>query len=383
MRKKREAGSQNSGRTETFPTENRKAKVLLHPLTCKGPQRRLFARHMPRVPILCALLVIGSGAALAQGATLRPKPRPMATKPVNPVESHSLAPVIYPPSSQVQGGKAAVPVFFRAELRPEPRPQATRARGAKRFDRLARVDPTVPVFFHADLRPQARPRFVAGGGGGALALVASPMKVAAVAGAAKAALSRRKAPARGNTPATPVAFNPAERAICGDRAIRGVPVPSIRGKRRGCGIANPVKVSRIDGVRLERPVTINCTTAKALKRWVKHGLKPTLGRMGGGVRSLEVIAGYSCRTRNSRPGARLSEHAKGNAVDIAGFTLANGQRISVKEDWGRGRKGRVLERLQNAACGPFGTVLGPRANHYHRDHFHFDVARYRSGPYCR
>jgi len=63
--------------------------------------------------------------------------------------------------------------------------------------------------------------------------------------------------------------------------------------------------------------------------------------------------------------------------------LKSGQEITVLTDWGRGDRGRALRQMWRAACGPFGTVLGPEANRFHRDHFHFDTARYRSGSYCR
>ncbi len=105
----------------------------------------------------------------------------------------------------------------------------------------------------------------------------------------------------------------------------------------------------------------------------------------GGILFLfaDVIFGYACRTRNSQPGARISEHAKGRAIDIAAFKLHDGNELSVQDDWGKGRRGRVLRRLHESACGPFGTVLGPKSDRHHQDHFHFDTASYRSGAYCR
>jgi hypothetical protein len=110
---------------------------------------------------------------------------------------------------------------------------------------------------------------------------------------------------------------------------------------------------------------------------------PTVGRTGGGVANLRVVASYACRTRNSQAGARLSEHARGNAIDIAGIGLADGSELTVLSDWGSGREGRILRQLHAEACGPFGTVLGPNSDRFHRDHFHFDTATYRSGRYCR
>jgi len=170
-------------------------------------------------------------------------------------------------------------------------------------------------------------------------------------------------------------------SVCGVPSIKGTNKPPIHGSGR-CGIANPVNVIEVSGVRLTRPLTVNCTTAKQFNSWVSRSAKPVIGRQGGGLEAIQIIGGYSCRTRNSKRGAKLSEHAFGNAVDIAGFKLRNGTIYSVKRDW-NGRGGATLKRLHKTACGPFGTVLGPNANRAHEDHFHFDTAKHRGGAYCR
>ncbi|GAA6206857.1 extensin family protein [Cognatishimia sp. WU-CL00825] len=171
--------------------------------------------------------------------------------------------------------------------------------------------------------------------------------------------------------------------ICRDRDLQGVVVGRVPAKLRGCGIDNAVKLFSVSGVRLSMPVVMECGTAKSLKTWVEGGLAKAVGGTGGGVSKLQVAAGYACRTRNSRPGAKISEHGKGRAIDISAIYLENGDRISVLNDWGRGKNGRMLKKMHQSACGPFGTVLGPESDRHHKDHFHFDVARHRSGPYCR
>lgn len=175
----------------------------------------------------------------------------------------------------------------------------------------------------------------------------------------------------------------AQGAVCGDPAIQGVVIGRVPGKLPGCGISNAVRVRSISNVALSQQSVMNCTTARTLKSWIDTGLQPAVRGKGGGVVRLRVAAGYACRTRNSRKGAKISEHAKGNAIDISAFELRDGSEISVLRDWGKGKKGRTLKRIHRSACGPFGTVLGPKENRYHRDHFHLDVARYRGGPYCR
>lgn len=172
-------------------------------------------------------------------------------------------------------------------------------------------------------------------------------------------------------------------AICGTQDIIGTREGRVPGKMNGCGIKDAVRVSSVSGITLSQPALIDCTTAKSLKTWIERGLKPGVGRYGGGVSELKVFASYSCRTRNSKKGAKISEHAKGRAVDIGVISLRDGSDLSVLRDWKSGKKGRILKKLHESACGPFGTVLGPASDKNHRDHFHFDTARYRSGNYCR
>lgn len=172
-------------------------------------------------------------------------------------------------------------------------------------------------------------------------------------------------------------------SVCGVRAIRGATIEQFSDSSSGCGIRNPVRITSVAGVGLSTPAIVDCETAKALHRWVVKAAEPALRRRGGGLSELRVAASYACRTRNNRKGAKLSEHAKGHAIDISGFRLENGTQVTVLKGWNSVRYGSVLKKLHKSACGTFGTVLGPRSDAHHRDHFHFDTARYRKGAYCR
>lgn len=171
--------------------------------------------------------------------------------------------------------------------------------------------------------------------------------------------------------------------VCGDRGLQGEAIGRVKGRINGCGVEDAVRLTSVGGVALTQPSVMDCGTAKALKTWVEKGLKPAVGQRGGGVAKIKVAAHYACRTRNNQMGKRISEHGKGRAIDISAFTLRNGSEISVLNDWGKGRNGKMLRQMHSRACGPFGTVLGPNADRFHRDHFHFDTARYRSGSYCK
>ncbi|MEO0999319.1 MAG: extensin family protein [Pseudomonadota bacterium] len=173
-------------------------------------------------------------------------------------------------------------------------------------------------------------------------------------------------------------------AICGDPRLEGRRIAAIGPNEAGCGIAEPVELTAVAGVQLTGvPAQVNCTTARALADWVETGLRPADEIAPAPVVSMRVAAAYACRTRNGQQGARLSEHARGNAIDLSSFTLANGMERRVSDGWRRPASDSWFRRIHRAACGPFGTVLGPEADRFHQNHFHFDVARYRSGPFCR
>jgi hypothetical protein len=165
-------------------------------------------------------------------------------------------------------------------------------------------------------------------------------------------------------------------SVCGDPSIRGETLAPITSRIKGCGVAEPVRITAIEGVRLSQAAIVDCTTAKALKKWIVKGLQPAVGNAK--VVQLNIAAHYICRPRNNVKGARISEHGRGKAIDISAIVLADGRVLSVADDWGK-----TLRRVYKAACGIFGTTLGPGSDGYHEDHMHFDTARYRSGSVCR
>ena len=170
--------------------------------------------------------------------------------------------------------------------------------------------------------------------------------------------------------------------VCGDPDLQGDVVGYVPGRLSACGIDEAVRVRSVSGVALSQSALMDCNTAKALKTWTERGAKPALRGTGGGLAGYRVAAHYACRTRNNQRGARISEHGKGRAIDISGFALKDGTQLTVLNDW-NSRHRQALRSMHQAACGPFGTVLGPNSDRFHRDHFHFDTARYRSGPFCR
>lgn len=172
-------------------------------------------------------------------------------------------------------------------------------------------------------------------------------------------------------------------SVCGDPSIQGEVIGRVPGKIAGCGVDNAMSIASVSGVRLSAKSTMDCDTAKALKSWVDNSAKPALSGKGGGLREIKVAAHYACRRRNNAKTGKISEHGTGRAIDISGFQLVDGSVITVLQGWNAGRSSKALRKMHAGACGPFGTVLGPKANKFHLDHFHFDTMRYRNGTYCR
>jgi hypothetical protein len=127
--------------------------------------------------------------------------------------------------------------------------------------------------------------------------------------------------------------------------------------------------------------TLACPMVSALDRFASESVQPAATRwFAQPVVGIKQISAYSCRGMNDVPGARISEHAFGNALDIAAFTLADGRTITVKDGWrGTPAEQGFLHDVQESACAVFTTVLAPGSNAYHEDHMHVDLMRRSSG----
>lgn len=121
----------------------------------------------------------------------------------------------------------------------------------------------------------------------------------------------------------------------------------------------------------------SCPVAAALALWEWHVVQPAaLKHFGVEVAAVDHFGSYSCRRIYGRSDGQWSEHAGANAVDVAGFQLADGRRIGVLADWSDdGAKGRFLREVRDGACRLFATTLSPDYNAAHRDHLHLDQAK--------
>ena len=120
----------------------------------------------------------------------------------------------------------------------------------------------------------------------------------------------------------------------------------------------------------------SCPVAAAMALLEWHVVQPAAAEhLGTRVTAFDHFGSYSCRRIYDRSEGNWSEHATANAIDIAGFRLADGRRISVARDWeGEDGEARFLRAVRDGACDLFATVLSPDYNAAHRDHLHLDQA---------
>ncbi|MGY2330446.1 extensin-like domain-containing protein [Pseudomonas sp. SDT2931_S440] len=144
-----------------------------------------------------------------------------------------------------------------------------------------------------------------------------------------------------------------------------------------CPLRNTLRVQGAD-VGLSSSFLASCPLAVAFALFERHSLQPAAQAVfGQTVTQVDHLGSFACRNIYNRANGRLSQHASANAVDIAGFRLADGRTISVLKDWpGDGERARFLRQVRDGACKDFNVVLSPDYNAAHRNHFHLDMGRW-------
>lgn len=207
----------------------------------------------------------------------------------------------------------------------------------------------------------------------------------------------------------------------------GITYQAVASIREGvCGTPAPVQVSSIGSdtkVAIEPPARMTCDLAASLGAWSDSVLQPSaMKHLGRGITAIRNVASYVCRNRYNDATARISEHARANALDMAAFKTSDGEWITVLDHWKQMTapvvddaasppaqaqpqaqttapstgdvakeedaeqeltpEAAFLLELHTGGCKLFGTVLGPDANDAHKDHFHFDLAERKHSNYC-
>lgn len=153
----------------------------------------------------------------------------------------------------------------------------------------------------------------------------------------------------------------------------------------GCASSNAISLRDVPGdfsrIAVANVDRIACPLSQAVAAWARYGVDRAARQiLGSGLARIETFGAYSCRNVAGTP--RRSAHANANALDVSAFVLADGRRITVKDDWNGGTEAerRFLRVVHASACKRFGTVLGPEYNAAHTDHLHVEAG---DGSFCR
>lgn len=181
-----------------------------------------------------------------------------------------------------------------------------------------------------------------------------------------------------------LADQPAQCRALLDSAGAGDEAAPARLVEPNCGYEDGIRIAPAGREAAFAPagVVTRCPVAAALLVWERQVMQPAARRhFGARVATVDHAGSYSCRRLYGRSDGSYSEHATANAIDITGFRLDDGTRISVLSDWrSGGAKAAFLRDVRDGACDLFPTVLGPDYNAAHADHLHFDhAARGKSG----
>jgi hypothetical protein len=151
----------------------------------------------------------------------------------------------------------------------------------------------------------------------------------------------------------------------------------------GCSIPYPIVLKTLGKSVAIGPATeLNCPMAEAATRFAADVIQPAAkAEFGADLKSINQASAFVCRPRHGT--RKLSEHAFGNALDIASFTLSDGRKVEISPAPPE-KDAKFLNAVRKAACGPFKTVLGPGADPDHSLHFHLDLEpRRHGGTFCQ
>jgi len=159
-------------------------------------------------------------------------------------------------------------------------------------------------------------------------------------------------------------------------ATGGVEYAEVAPRSSGfCQVQDAVKITSGMAPLTPADAPMTCKEALAVAIWERQVVQAAaFAELDQAVVGIDHVGSYSCRRIYGQAEGQVSEHALANAIDIAGFRLADGTSISVLKDWNDpGPKGRFLHRVRDGACKVFLTTLSPDYNAEHANHFHLDM----------
>lgn len=139
---------------------------------------------------------------------------------------------------------------------------------------------------------------------------------------------------------------------------------------------NAVRLADGASVAVKPAPLLRCEMAEALASFIRDDAAPRLAKAGTALRAVETYDDFECRGRNRAANGKLSEHGKGNAIDLRAFTLADNRTLALTDSHA---PKELRAALREAACARFTTVLGPGADGHHESHIHLDILQRSRG----
>src|SRR5215510_2178743 len=139
---------------------------------------------------------------------------------------------------------------------------------------------------------------------------------------------------------------------------------------------NAVLLPNRKRVEVRPTAVLRCAMAESIAAWLRDEASGYVTALGDALRSVDTYGSYECRGRNWVADAKVSEHGKGNAIDLRALVLADGRHITLTDET---FSKPFRENLRDSACHRFTTVLGPGADSHHNDHIHLDSLERNDG----
>lgn len=184
-----------------------------------------------------------------------------------------------------------------------------------------------------------------------------------------------------------IATRPQDKACLADLSETGAqfkPLPDVYAAP-GCNRLGTVRLMALSGDRSRFDISnlgpVKCEVANAFSDWARFGVDRAARQiLGSPLARIETMGSYACR--NIAGSSQRSAHSRAEAIDVSGFVLEDGRRITLSDDWNSGSAAEreFLRVVQKSACKRFGTVLGPEYNRAHADHFHLEGT---GAKFCR
>jgi hypothetical protein len=161
--------------------------------------------------------------------------------------------------------------------------------------------------------------------------------------------------------------------------VRAESAPAV--ESGACGAPHPLRLLGLpDGLEVSPPALVTCAVAEALAQWTLEAVSAEAERhLAEAPQKILIGTSYECRGRNRQAGAKLSEHAFANAVDVMGFSFRKRPAFAVASRAGESPEALFQAAVRAKACVYFTTVLGPGSDPAHADHLHLDMRERRPG----